>query len=171
MQTRLQQHPRLQALNPSCINSVRLITFMPPGSDPEVFGAMLRCGVGGACADNVSTGGLAVPIRCADGVLTEHAQAYPGTRPTIITRHPDTGMGFEGLEVPYWNRCRELCAKSARLFPELPLVGWDLAITPDGPVFMEGNHRPATDYFQLADNLWGTPMGEAALAARRQGLI
>ena len=171
VQMRLTQHPRLNDLNPSCINSARLVTFMPDGQQPTIFGTMLRCGVGGACADNVSSGGLAIPVRSADGVLTANAQGNPATVPVHITTHPDTGVRFQGLQVPFWGRCRTLCLQAARLFPELPLVGWDLAITPEGPVFMEGNHRPAAEYFQLAGNLWGTPVGEAALDARRRGLI
>ena len=88
-----------------------------------------------------------------------------------LTHHPDTDLRFKGIEIPFWDRCCRLCLQAAGLFPQLPLVGWDLAITPEGPVIMEGNHRPATDFFQLSDNLWGTPMGDAAVAAYRQGLI
>ena len=29
----------------------------------------------------------------------------------------------------------------ARRTPEAPYVGWDLAITPNGPVVIEGNHN------------------------------
>ena len=34
--------------------------------------------------------------------------------------------------------------------PEICHVGWDVAITPDGPVLIEGNDYPGTDLCQLA---------------------
>ncbi|MEN9576606.1 MAG: hypothetical protein RL514_4461 [Verrucomicrobiota bacterium] len=44
-----------------------------------------------------------------------------------------------GACVPEWPRCRELVLAAHRLTPDVPMVGWDLAITPDGPLIIEGN--------------------------------
>ena len=170
VQTRLLQHPVLAALNPSCINSVRLVTYISRSGSPDVCSAMLRCGVGGSPVDNVSVGGLAVGIRRIDGVVTGNGQLFQPRKSQVFARHPDTGQVFEGVQIPFWDRCREVCLQAAAVFPELPLAAWDLAITPDGPVFMEGNHRPASEFLQLADNLWATPLGLAVMEARQRGL-
>ena len=57
----------------------------------------------------------------------------------MLARHPDTGVPFDGFEVPC---CAEAIALAVRLHREVPglhSIGWDLAITADGPVFIEGN--------------------------------
>ena len=39
----------------------------------------------------------------------------------------------------------ELCLKAAQVEKRMRYVGWDVAITPDGPVFVEGNNLPGYD--------------------------
>jgi Sugar-transfer associated ATP-grasp len=40
-----------------------------------------------------------------------------------------------------YDRVVELAESLARRTPEAPYVGWDLAITANGPVVIEGNHN------------------------------
>ena len=54
-------------------------------------------------------------------------------------RHPRTGAALDGIEMPGWHEVRELVLRAARAFGALRTVGWDVAMTPDGPVLVEGN--------------------------------
>jgi hypothetical protein len=38
-------------------------------------------------------------------------------------------------------------------YRENPNVGWDVAITPDGPILIEGNHDANHDAMQIADQI------------------
>jgi hypothetical protein len=53
--------------------------------------------------------------------------------------HPDTGTRFSGLQMPFWKEVLDLCTRAARVTPNLRSVGWDIALTPEGPVIVEGN--------------------------------
>ncbi len=53
--------------------------------------------------------------------------------------HPDSGVRFTGKRLPYWDRILEVCSRAAPITPKVRSVGWDVALTPSGPVIIEGN--------------------------------
>ena len=54
-------------------------------------------------------------------------------------RHPDTGVAIEGFQLPHWEAVADLARRAHDVARGMPAVGWDVAITPDGPVLVEGN--------------------------------
>ena len=56
----------------------------------------------------------------------------------------------------------ELCKKAALVEPRMRYLGWDVCITPDGPVIVEGNDYPGYDFWQQPEHtpdrigLWPT---------------
>ena len=46
---------------------------------------------------------------------------------------------FDTVKVPYVKEAFDMALEAALVVPELRYVGWDIAITEDGPVFIEGN--------------------------------
>lgn len=60
-------------------------------------------------------------------------------------RHPVTGTEITGFQIPLFDQALELCrTASRRVEAHLKYIGWDVAITPDGPVLVEGNNLPVT---------------------------
>ena len=59
--------------------------------------------------------------------------------------HPDTCTPFINFRVPYFDEAIALCKKAAKVRPDMRYVGWDVGITPTGPVLVEGNNLPAYD--------------------------
>ena len=45
------------------------------------------------------------------------------------------------MTVPIWQATIELCRRAARLFPGVRSIGWDLVVSPDGPVLLEANEN------------------------------
>ena len=137
IQERVRQHPRLSELCPDSLNTVRLITMVLDGS-PTTFGAVLRMGTKGSSRDTWSTGGVAVGIDLETGCLMKSGFFSPkcGTR---VERHPDTGVVFEGFEVPHFLETVETAQRLHGYFYGFQSIGWDIGITPDGPSFVEGN--------------------------------
>lgn len=134
IQEQLSQHPDLSRLNPSCVNTIRIITIIGRKSQsPRIFAHFLRLGVE-SVVDNRATGGLAVLIDEA-GILRG---AGIGHR-SICYRHPVTGVEFEGYSLPYWKEVQELVIRAHQALPGIPAIGWDVAISPSGPVLIEGN--------------------------------
>jgi hypothetical protein len=130
------QHPDMSSLYPDSVNTVRMITFLGKDDRVHLLAAVLRIG-NGDVIDNFASGGMFTMLD-DDGVAL-----YPGVdkKSNVYREHPVTGTPIVGFRVPMYDRVRELTEKLARRTPEAPYVGWDLAITPNGPVVIEGNHN------------------------------
>lgn len=57
--------------------------------------------------------------------------------------HPMTGKRIPGTQIPYWDEVKAMCLKAMHVVPQVRFVAWDVAITPTGPVFIEGNSFPS----------------------------
>lgn len=137
LEPRLAQNPAMAKLHPASINTVRLVTFNRSGA-VELFTAAQRIGSGGSATDNFSAGGILVRIDRETGVLRGDGYMKPsfGGR---VDRHPDTGVVFDGFAVAEFDRAVALACKFHDYLPGVHSIGWDIAITPDGPVFIEAN--------------------------------
>jgi len=71
--------------------------------------------------------------------------------------HPVTGVAITGFQVPLYNEVLELVDRLARRVPAFPYIGWDIAITPSGPVVIEGNHNSGV--FQSKPSVSGIRQG------------
>ena len=60
-------------------------------------------------------------------------------------------MDLEGFQVPYFAEACELAKRAAAVVPTVGYIGWDMAITENGPAIIEGNHFAAYDFPQLPD--------------------
>jgi hypothetical protein len=56
-----------------------------------------------------------------------------------VSEHPDTQVRFEGKKIPEWSSIIDICKRAASAFSGVRLVGWDVALTPEGPILIEGN--------------------------------
>ena len=50
---------------------------------------------------------------------------------------------FDTVTVPYVKEAFEMALEAALVVPEVRYVGWDIAISEDGPCIMEGNEYPS----------------------------
>ena len=141
------QHPEMAELCPASVNTIRVMTAAAGGESVILF-ACLRVGVG-ADVDNFHAGGMAVPVNPDTGALEGGAVNKSGEE---FERHPVTGVRFDGRVLPMWGEARRICLEAALVNPYIHVVGWDVAITPDGPVFVEGNRRPGFDLPQMTSH-------------------
>lgn len=139
------QHPELNKLNPSAINTIRIVTIVKDGI-PHVVFAGLRCGRMGYVVDNFVAGGMTVPIDIETGVINNVAVDKVGN---VFDIHPDTKTPFHGFRLPNWDAVIDLAKKAALRVESVKYVGWDIASTPNGPILVEGNHFPGQVLYQL----------------------
>jgi hypothetical protein len=142
------QHRDLMALSPSALNTVRLITQLQRDGTVHVVGGRLRISVN-SHVDNLAAGNMAAPLDVATGRVAGPAVFSDITR-SCAEVHPVTGRHVLGFQVPFWEQAVETAREAARLSPETRSVGWDLALTDEGPELIEGNH----DWCKL---LWQLP--------------
>ncbi len=139
------QHPQMAALCPSSVNTCRIATLLGDKQQGIVY-AFLRIG-NGKVMDNVDCGGMAARIDLETGkLLTVGADKQGNT----FLKHPITNTSIIGFTIPYWEEAKEICMKAAEKFPQMRFIAWDVAITADGPTFIEGNSFPSHAIPQFA---------------------
>ncbi len=137
IQERIIQHPDMQRLYPHSVNTLRIVTARK-GDDISLLSSVCRIGAGGNVRDNWCSGGIAVGIDKDSGILQKYGFFNPkyGRK---VTCHPDTNVPLEGFSIPYYHDAVQTARQLHLFFYGLHSVGWDIAITQDGPVFIEGN--------------------------------
>jgi Sugar-transfer associated ATP-grasp len=159
----VEQCPELAAFHPDSVNTIRLATWNN-GSEVKLIAAALKIGHGGAQVDNVKAGGIVVPIDLSSGALSDFAKSAAQSGTEKVYRHPDTGVQFAGRTIPMWKDVVDAAIKAALVVPEVGTVGWDIAVTPAGPVIVEGNLNWGASLFQRTGIALGeTVIGEPAL--------
>jgi len=139
------QHPALAALCPTSVNTIRIATLLGDKKEGIVY-AYLRMG-NGAVMDNVDCGGMASPVDLATGALSGVGADKQGNAHEV---HPMTGVRIPGTIIPFWQEAAEMCLAAAKVIPQVRFVAWDVAITDQGPKFIEGNSFPSHAIPQFA---------------------
>lgn len=140
IQERIVQHPQMNRLCSTAVNTIRLLTLLTAKEDVIAFRAGLRIGREGSNVDNCAKGGVFVGIDMNTGKLLKKGIIKPPYGNTVF-QHPDNGIVFEGFEIPYFKEAVEIAKKLHSKLYRIHSIGWDIAITQDGPVFIEGNSK------------------------------
>lgn len=148
----LVQHEDMARLYPGSVNSLRMVSYRDPDDVVHVLAAVLKVGNGGVI-DNFSNGGMYT-------MLDEHGRAlHPASDEEghPFATHPITGVEITGYQVPLYTEVLDLVDRVSREVREMPYIGWDIAITPTGPVVLEGNHNSGV--FQSKPSVSGIRRG------------
>ena len=148
-QEAIDQHPAMDALHPGCLNTLRIVTGTSDDGSYPVLGAALRVGQGQRPVDNSHAGGLFVGVDRATGRLFCRAHTAFEFGGATYKRHPGTGVTFEGFEIPYFDEAVALSRRAHALLPLL-YAGWDVGISPSGPILIEGNSGPYLPFMETA---------------------
>ena len=141
----VQQHPKMASLCPTSVNTCRIATLLGDKQEGIVY-AFLRIG-NGKVMDNVDCGGMAARIDLESGkLLTVGADKQGNT----FIKHPMTDTSIIGFQIPFWKEAKEMCMEAAQMVPQMRFVAWDVAITEQGPTFIEGNSFPSHAIPQFA---------------------
>ena len=141
----VRQHPDLNVLCPASVNTMRVMTFNDHGI-PRILWMGLRVGNGVNAVDNFHAKGMGVNIDvetgklCGDGIDKDLNH---------FSEHPVTHVRYDGFQIPYFAEAKEMVLKAALESDKILVVGWDVAISENGPVIIEGNRRPGFDLPQV----------------------
>lgn len=140
IEDRIIQHRDLENIYYKSVNSLRIITVLSKEGKNGIrlLGAFLRIGAAGNSVDNYAVGGLIINVR-PDGKLEKYGYIRPeyGNAETAV--HPDTGIVLENFSVPFFKEAVDLCIKIHGQLPGIYSIGWDVAITGEGPLIVEIN--------------------------------
>ena len=103
-------------------------------------------GQGSSFVDNAGSGGVFGIVDLETGRVYAACDEL-GNKYEV---HPDTKERIIGFVVPRWKEAVALAKELITVIPSVRWVGWDLALTDDGWVLIEGNER-AQFVFQFPD--------------------
>ena len=153
----IQQHPVINQLNPSSVNTIRITSLLKDGN-VEILSATLKCSINGnAITDNLSLGGIGAQIDICSGIVTTLGKDF---KSNVYTHHPVSKMQIIGLQIPHWDSVISLVKEAHNRLPQCQIYGWDIAITETGVDIVEANSRPGCRIMQLVD---GIPKGQLLL--------
>ena len=145
IEQKIEQHPIMNELCPSSVNSIRIVTLRDKNGEVHYLYSLLRFGNGTKAVDNITSGGMYILLD-KDG--RSSSKAFCDKTGLFYDKHPMTGVDVTKFTVPMHKEAVELCKKGANVVPEVGYIGWDAAITQNGPVIIEGNVLPGYDMFQ-----------------------
>ncbi len=142
------QHEEISKLYPNAVNCLRLITIHKNGNTHILTGG-LTLGVDGLIA-NGSRRSIICPVDIESGILHK---AGGDSNKMSYDFHPVTNATIVGVQILYWKEIIQMLNIAAARVPQVGYVGWDIAITPTGPILIEGNTTPGYKYYQLPQHL------------------
>lgn len=154
VQPRLSNHPELDCLSCSdgTLADIRIITGIEPDGTVHLITHQITLPLAGFA----NRQGSALGLLDGEGRIVR-AMMGDGA---VVERHPETGAVFADVVVPWWREARELVMRAHGLaFSRFVFLGWDVAITADGPVLIETNSGPGVLHHQLLDDM---PLGRTA---------
>lgn len=131
-------------LSPNSTNTLRIMTTVVNNNVKIIF-AGARIGSGKTIADNFHQGGQGVLVDLEKGTL-----AGNGIDKNLNENiKSSTNIKFDGFRIPYWEEIKKMVKEAALVNPNIHIVGWDVAISKDGPLIIEGNRGPGFDLVQV----------------------
>lgn len=160
----IEQHSALSEVYPDAVSTVRVKTVYEKGQC-HVLEAYLAVGNGAAIA-NASAGAIYSLVDVATGTVSTAGADSDGR---LHDRHPSTGAAIKGMIIPDWDAIVQLVMQAATEVPMCGYIGWDVAVTPTGPILIEGNDDPGYVYQQHRSLNPGGPGNRAVYEPFLQG--
>ena len=130
---------------PMSTNTLRINTFF----DPTLYKVIIKqpfLNMGTSKSiptDSVARGGLYSMVDIESGILDDAIEIYTPGSVRKVTNHPETKTRISGSVVPHWDKIKECILNTSRVIsPLIKVVGWDIVITDDGFIVLEGNNGP-----------------------------
>jgi len=136
IEEKLSNNRQIGSIYPHSLNCFRVVTIKLGDQWKTVFPPYLKIGHGNSIVDNVMEDGGILLFLDGKGyaklAFAEHLDRQ-------IEHHPDTGAPLAGIRLEGVEEVRELGLEASRKFSFLGTIGWDIALTENGPFIIEGN--------------------------------
>ena len=154
LQPFVENHPEIARVSNGALAAVRFVTGMNVEERAEFVTAQIGLPHG---ARTTSVAAILGSVDAATGRISR--VAMPDNTP--VTHHPDTGVAIPGLLLPFWQESVALVLRAHETaFPRFVTLGWDVALTPHGPVLLETNSGWGAMFHQMLDG----PLGDTAFS-------
>jgi hypothetical protein len=159
VQERLENAPSVARYAGASLVVIRVITCLDGNGIAHVTHGMLRI-LSKLEPGWPSAAEYGAPVDLATGELGRLASDKREDALDFFDHHPVTGARVAGARLPEWPDVKELALRAHAVFDDRFVIGWDIAVTPDGPVLIEGNAYPDFAFLQRVHR---QPAGESAI--------
>lgn len=146
------QHEDIARLNPNAVSIIRFYSLSSPRGS-YLFAPVLtvanKSDISNGCRD-----ALTAMIDIKSGKVITNA--VDQNKLIELETHPVTGVAFKGLQIPYWEQSIAMMRRAQELAGKISNIGWDLAISQDGPLIIEANTIPGFNTAQYHGFGWIT---------------
>jgi hypothetical protein len=150
----IENHPHIARVSNGALAALRIVTGMNQKGEAEFVATMIGLPHG---IRETSVAAVLCSVDPHSGRI--HLAALPDG--TSVARHPDTGAPIGGIMLPFWRESVDLVLRAhAQAFSRFAFLGWDVALTQDGPILLETNSGWGAMFHQMLDG----PLGHTAFA-------
>ncbi|MWW23659.1 sugar-transfer associated ATP-grasp domain-containing protein [Algibacter lectus] len=145
----IEQHDSINGIFRNSVNTIRIDTYIDANNEAHVLSALMRFGMGNTFTDNTHTGGFYISLNLESGKLQGVGRQDVVEGGKEVTHHPDSQVALDGFQIPFHKEAFELALQAVNAMPNR-IVGWDVAITNQGPLLIEGNEVPSLHVTDVA---------------------
>lgn len=150
----VENHPEIAPMSNGALASLRIVTGLDERGQAEFVTSLMGLPQG---ARETSVAG----VSCGIDPETGRVRTAESLRGEPVIEHPDTGARIIGIQLPFWHESIDLVRRAhAAAFARFPFLGWDVALTADGPILLETNSGWGAIFHQAADG----PLGRTAFS-------
>ncbi len=142
------QDESLARLHPASVNAIRATAVRGKDDKIHIYHPWIKVGMNGTFVASAVFDGYDCEIDVRNGIVISDGYQESGG---VFQIHPDSGIRMKGFQIPRWNEMIELVDQLMAELPEYGYIGWDLVLTRDHWVVMEGNYN-GDFMFQLINN-------------------
>lgn len=135
----IKQHPKMSILNPTSVNTIRVISMLDKKGEPHILNTVAMLGADKGCVSNTHSGGCLCHVDTETGIIDHLGSNVEGD---VFLKHPVTNIVLPGYKIPNWDGLCDYVRKLAKVVPSAKYIGWDIVILDDGYDVIEGNIHP-----------------------------
>jgi hypothetical protein len=140
VQPKLKNHASVANLAETSLVVFRVVTCLDEAGEPRLTHGLLRILPGyekrwPACDAREWGAAIDLDTGTLGPLLSDSASACIDR----YARHPVSGIPVCGRVIAQWPDIAQLALRAHRVFSGRLIVGWDIGLTPDGPLVLEGN--------------------------------
>ncbi len=145
------QHEALRKISPLCTNPVRIRTVKSDG-DIDMISIYICIGPATSYWSNGETSGVMLGLDENGNSITDAFCEVKGMygRYEVL---PGTDIAVKDIKVPFIKEAVELAKAAHRTTPQFHTLGWDIAITDNGPIVIEGNSSYGSGTYQAISGI------------------
>ena len=140
-------HKEVADLSNEALATIRIISMRSEDNKQiELFRPMYQMPYGKALHNYINDGAFIASVNIETGKLDT---AFNGNiLQENVTIHSKTNIQIKDRTLPHWHELTSIVIQTHRHLLPLPLIAWDVAITPNGIQILEGNINFAIDIHQ-----------------------